>query len=65
MDIGGRPSRRSRAGSTAANSPWRLAANSPASMSAWGPGTPRVIRPARYWSSVTVTRVIGCPVSRV
>jgi hypothetical protein len=47
MDIGGRPSSRSRAGSTAANSPWRLAANSPASMSACGPGTPRVIRPAR------------------
>ena len=58
-----RPSSRSRVGSTAANSPRRLAANTPRSRSACASGTPCATMPARYSSSLTATRVISRPVT--
>ncbi len=50
-------------GSTAENSPLRLAANNPTSRSARDSGTPCEISPARHSASGRVTRVTVCPVS--
>ena len=61
--VGSRPSSCSSAGSTAANSPLRLAANIPGRSSRTAPACPA--RPGRFShaSSETVTRVIRRPVS--
>lgn len=63
--VGSRPSRVARVGSTAENSPARLAAKMPSNWSAAPPGTPPAVSRARNWSSGTVVLVMVRPVTLV